>query len=50
MFYLAFMHPVPSRKNPLRNRTFRIDQELYTLLGPKGSGKFGSVWEAVTPN
>ncbi|CAF3759764.1 unnamed protein product [Adineta steineri] len=46
----TFMHPVPSRKNSLRNRTFRIDQELYTLLGPKGSGKFGSVWEAVTPN
>jgi hypothetical protein len=34
----------------LKNRTFKIQGHMYTLIDRLGGGAFGSVWSAVSPD
>ncbi|CAF1309839.1 unnamed protein product [Adineta ricciae] len=41
--------PIPPEDLWLQNQTFRVRQQLYTLLDRCGGGAFGSVWASSTP-
>jgi hypothetical protein len=43
-------HRIPPQEVWLKNETFRIHNQFYTLLDRRGGGSFGSVWASRTAN